>query len=136
MPGLVHVEGKSGWSVFRINYTVELAFIWENNTDNHIKQKLRRKTKDNFLFEYYIPPFMDYKMLGIQSVYMSFLDSSGQTSGLGRMSSVQISVLEESVLKSEILLFPLPPLLVIKIDVGSLALLLFMSRTTDVGRKS
>ena len=63
---------------------------------------------------------MDYKMLGIQSVYMSFLDSSGQTSGLGRMSSVQISVLEESVLKSEILLFPLPPLLVIKIDVGSL----------------
>ena len=28
-----------------INYTIELAFIWENNTDNHIKQNVAERPK-------------------------------------------------------------------------------------------
>ena len=34
--------------------------------------------------------------------------------------SVQVSVLQEAVLEGETLLLPLPPLLVIKVDVGAL----------------
>ena len=38
----------------------------------------------------------------------------------GGSASVQVTVLQEAVLEGETLLLPLPPLLVVKVDVGAL----------------
>ena len=38
----------------------------------------------------------------------------------GGWASVQVTVLQEAVLEGETLLLPLPPLLVVKVDVGAL----------------